>query len=146
MGLVKTTTVGILVGALSLSGCSVAEVRGKAPTTPNECEANWLQETGAVPADAIEQGTQADNVVASFFIALTRAFMDPHVAHARYRNCLESVGVTDVNGFLATDSTQARELGSTINNIVAYAPPKRPAHCPPGASVLYGGSGYCVGR
>jgi len=76
--------------SLMVSGCSVAEIRGKAPTTVDECEANWLQETGAIAHDAFEI--------------------------------------------------------TTIKPIVAVGPPKRPAHCPPGAGVLYGGSGYCVGR
>ena len=136
----------LLCAAVMLTGCSVAEIRGKTPTTVDECEANWLQETGAVSAGSIDNGTVADNAVASFLIAVARTFADPQVAHARYRTCLETVGVTDVNAFLATDSDQARALGATINPLVAYAPPKKPAHCPPGASVLYGGTGYCVGR
>ena len=143
----KATTVALCV-ALLTTGCSVAEIRGKAPTTVDECEATWLQETGAVAHDAFEikNDTRADNAVAAFFIAIARMFTDPHVAHERFRNCLESVGVMDVNAFLATDSDLAREHGATIKPIVAAGPPKRPAHCPPGASVLYGGSGYCVGR
>ncbi len=145
MTLGKFTT-GLLCAALTLSGCAVADITSKAPTNVDECEANWLLETGAIAPDAIDQGTRADDAVMGLFVAIARAFTDPNIAHARYRNCLESVGVVDVNAFLATDSDQARALGATINPIVAYAPPKRPAHCPPGASVLYGGAGYCVGR
>lgn len=144
----KTATTVALCVVLTLGGCSVAEIRGKAPTNVDECEANWLQETGAVAHDAFEikNDTRADNAVAAFLIAVSRLFMDPHVSHARYRDCLASVGVTDVRGYLQTNSDQAIAHGVTTSPVVAIAPPKRPSYCPPGAGVLYGGAGYCVGR
>lgn len=146
MSVIKGAAMFAVCAATVLSGCSVAEVRGKAPTTPNECEANWLQEVRAVTPEEVVPADNADGLFAAFFVRLAIAFTDPTTAHRRYRACLRDVGVTDVNGFLATHSDLRDDLGIYVEPPIPYGPPTRPAHCPVGASVLYGGAGYCVGR
>lgn len=146
MALAKTGGVLALCAAMGLSGCSVAEVRGKAPISPDECEANWLQEIGAVTPEEVVPADNPDGFVAAFLVRVAIAFTEPTVAHRRYRSCLRDVGVSDVNGFLATHSDLRDDLGIYVEPPIPYGPPTRPAHCPVGASVLYGGAGYCVGR
>jgi hypothetical protein len=134
----KSARVGALCGVLVLSGCSVQQVQQKAPTTPDDCRAIWFQERGVhVPR---ETKTFAD-VVEALFSGFARQTTSTAAANGRYRNCLSNVGVTDVDAFEAG----ARQGQSHAPHLPRLAPP-RPAFCPPGASVLYGGSGYCVGR
>ncbi len=146
MGLAKMTGVLALCSATVLSGCSVAEVRGKMPTTPDECEANWLQEIGAVKPEEVQTANAPDGLVQAFMVRIALAFTDTTIANRRYRACLRSVGIEDVNAFVSTDSDLRRDLGIYVEPPLALGPPRRPAHCPVGASVLYGGAGYCVGR
>ena len=146
MGLVKTAGIVALCAATALSGCSVAEVRGKAPTTPDQCEANWLQEIGAVTPEEVKTANEPDGLFQAFMVRIALVFTDATIAHRRYRACLRSVGIEDVNAFVSTDSDLRRDLGVYVEPPLALGPPKRPAHCPVGASVLYGGAGYCVGR
>ena len=146
MGLAKAGGILALSVLTVVSGCSVAEVRGVTPTTPDQCEANWLQEIGAITPEEVETATNPGGLVQAFMVRIAVGFTDATTAHRRYRACLRSVGVDDVNGFLATDSDLRQSLGIYVEPPIAYGPPKRPAHCPVGASVMYGGTGYCVGR
>lgn len=146
MGLAKTAGVLALCAATTISGCSVADVRGKAPVTPDECEANWLQEIGAVTPEEVESAREPDGLFQALMIRVALIFTDTTIANRRYRACLRSVGIDDVNAFVATDSDLQDELGIYVAPPIPAGPPRRPAHCPVGASVLYGGAGYCVGR
>lgn len=146
MSVVKFGFVGALCAVMGVSGCSVAEVRGKAPVSPDQCEENWLQEIGAVKPEEVESAANPDGFVASFLVRFAIAFTEPAVANRRYRACLRSVGITDVNAYLSTDSDVTQRLGVYVQPPLYLEAPSRPAHCPRGAGVLYGGSGYCIGR
>lgn len=146
MGLVKTGGILALCIATTLTGCSVAEVRGKAPVTADECEANWLQEIGAVTPEEVVTANEPDGLFQAFMVRIAVMFTDATIANRRYRACLRSVGVRDVNSFVASGSSLQQDLGIYVAPPIPAGPPQRPSHCPAGASVLYGGAGYCVGR
>jgi len=56
-----------------LSGCSVAEVRGKTPVNSNECQENWLQEIGAVRPEEVVSATNKDSFMEAFLLRFTVA-------------------------------------------------------------------------
>jgi len=146
MSLMKIGAIGALCGVTILSGCSVSEVRGKQPVNANECQENWLQEIGAVQPEEVQSAAEKDGFMEALLVRFAVSFMEPTVAHRRYRACLRRVGVTDVNGYLASEGDVTERLGIYVAPPLVYETPAKPAHCPRGAGVLYGGSGYCVGR
>jgi len=146
MSLMKMGAMAALCAMTVLSGCSVAEVRGKTPVNSNECQENWLQEIGAVRPEEVVSATNKDSFMEAFLLRFTVAFMEPAVAHRRYRACLRGVGIENVNGFLASEGDVTERLGIYVAPPLIYETPRKPAHCPVGGGVLYGGAGYCVGR
>lgn len=141
MGVSQFGTMGVLWSALVLSGCSVQAIRGEPAQTRAECHADWLTERRSDQGEDVSQATGfegwLDRVLFNF-VGFTTA---TDVADARYRACLERLGVTNVDAYNA----QNEALGQEGPYLHPQAP-LRPAHCPEYASVLYGGAGYCVGR
>lgn len=141
MGVSQIGTVGVLCAALVLPGCSVQTIRGEPAQTRAECRDDWLKERQSNTTDTLQQATGLEEWLNSLvvnFIGFTTA---PDVADARYRACLERLGVTNVDAYNA-QSVALGQDGPYLHPLE----PRRPAHCPEYASVLYGGAGYCVGR
>ena len=141
MGVTQVGTVAAVCAAMVLSGCSVTTVRGAPAETRAECRDDWLKERQSHQTGTARQATTFEDFVDGLlygFIGFTTA---PDVADARYRACLERLGVTNVDGYNAQNAA----LGQA-GPVLEPLPPRKPAHCPQYASVLYGGAGYCVGR
>jgi len=96
----------------------------------------------------MSMGAVLDMCGASCASHLTTAHLDPEpaVAHRRYRACLRGIGIENVNAFLASEGDVTERLGIYVAPPLIYETPRKPAHCPVGGGVLYGGAGYCVGR
>ncbi|MCK0120223.1 hypothetical protein MWU61_06705 [Loktanella sp. F6476L] len=141
MGVTQIGTVSAVCAALILPGCSVANMRGAPAQTRAECHSDWLRERQSNQTGTVQEAVDFEELMLRFLYSFAAFTTAPGVADARYRSCLERLGVTNVDAY----SAQNRELGQTGPRLEPL-PPRRPAHCPPGASVLYGGAGYCVGR
>jgi hypothetical protein len=141
MGISQIGTVGLMCSALVLSGCSAQAIRGEPAQTRDECRTDWLTERQSDQGANVSEKTGferwLDGVLFNF-VGFTTA---TDVADARYRACLERLGVTDVDAYNAQNEALGQE-GPYLHPLA----PRRPAHCPEYASVLYGGAGYCVGR
>ena len=141
MGTTQIATVAALCSAMVLPGCSVTTVRGEPAQTRAECREDWLKERQSHQTGTAHQATNFEEWLDGLlynFIGFTTA---PDVADARYRACLTRLGVENVDGYNAQNAALGQE-GPYLEPL----PPRRPAHCPQYASVLYGGAGYCVGR
>lgn len=77
----------------------------------------------------------------TLLIAFSGATTAPATADARYRMCLTRNGVTDTESYMANN-----HVGDATIPYVTPLPPRRDPRCPRGAGVLYGGTGYCIGR
>jgi hypothetical protein len=141
MGVTQIGTTSALFAALALSGCSAAAVRGEPAQTRAECHDDWLIERQSTEASKASGASDFEELMLHLFYNFAAFTTAPGDADARYRSCMERLGVTDVDGYNA----QSTALGQA-SPYLEPLPPRRPAHCPAGASVLYGGSGYCVGR
>lgn len=141
MGVTQVGTVAVLCVALVLPGCSVTSVRGEPAQTRSECRDDWLKERQAQQVGTAREAATFEDFINGLlygFIGFTTA---PDVADARYRACLERLGVQNVDAYNAQNAAIGQD-GPYLEPL----PPRRPAHCPRYASVLYGGAGYCVGR
>ena len=141
MGITQIGTIGVLCAALVLSGCSAQAVRGKPAETRDECRQDWLKERQSHQTGTVRQSSTFAELLDGLFFNFVGFTTAPDVANARYRACLERLGVTNVDAFNA----QNEALGLEGPYLPPLAP-RRPAHCPEYASVLFGGAGYCVGR
>jgi hypothetical protein len=141
MGVTQIGTISALFATLALSGCSAAAVRGEPAQTRAECHEDWLRERQSNQTGRAREASNFDELMLRLLYNFAAFATAPGDADARYRSCMERLGVTDVDGYNA----QSTALGQT-SPYLDPLPPRRPAHCPAGASVLYGGSGYCVGR
>lgn len=141
MGVLKLGVVATMSAALVLPGCSAQTIRGEPAQTRAECREDWLKERQSNQTGTAHQATGFEEWFEALlfnFVGFTTA---PDVADARYRACLARLGVTNVDAYQEQNATLGQE-GPFLDPL----PPRRPAHCPRYAPVLYGGSGYCVGR
>jgi len=141
MGFMRFGAMAAMSAALVLPGCSAQTIRGAPAETRAECREDWLKERQSNKTGTAHQSTGFEELVEAMMANFIGFTTDPGVADARYRACLERLGVTNVDGYHA----QNEALGQD-GPYLAPLPPRRPAHCPQYASVLYGGAGYCVGR
>jgi len=141
MGLAKGVLVSAICGTLVLSGCSAQSVKLEAAKNPSDCRADWFEERGYKTATPSSDATGFEALVEALLSSFARNTTSTAVANQRYRQCLQSFGVTDTDAY-ENASRYAGENAPYLQRL----PPKRAAYCPSHASVLYGGSGYCVGR
>ena len=137
----KTMLVGALCGVMALSGCSVRAVQQTPPESVDDCRDYWKVERGAAPVKVAEGTNAFDAFVLRLLSGTARQTTSTAAANQRYRQCLTQFGVTN-----ADDFESAASQGDPTAPYLQRLPPKRPVGCPPGVSVMYGGSGYCVGR
>lgn len=141
MGVMKLGMVAAISAALVLPGCSAQAIRGEPAQTRAECRDDWLKERQSNQSDTAHQALDFEEWVEALLHNFIGFTTDPAVADARYRACLERLGVQNVDAYNAQNAAIGQE-GPYLEPL----PPRRPAHCPRYASVLYGGAGYCVGR
>jgi len=141
MGLAKGALVSALCATMLASGCSVQSVQREPAKGVDDCRAYWFEERGYGKTRPLDGAPDFATVIESFMSAFARSTTSTAAANQRYRTCLQNFGVTDTDAF----ESAARYTGEN-GPYLQKLPPLRPAYCPPNASVLYGGSGYCVGR
>ena len=143
----------IAATALILSGCTAADLRGTPASSPEECRADWQQERRAAGAGAVSTANAAA-AIATIFVSAAISADRKQAANNRFKTCLARFGVTDIEGYFGEDAegvasaaTDQRAPGrDAFNRPVSSAPSfTSSGACQPGAGVLQGGSGYCVG-
>lgn len=152
------------VSGLLLAGCTAEGFRGVPAASVDECRGDWERDRHAANAGIVATGNVAALVLTTL-VSTAASVERRQAADDRFRQCLLRFGVSDADAFLATvDPDTDRVLAPAPRQSVpapfpsaqVSAPLSQPVAppapalteptqgCPVGASVLFGGVGYCT--
>lgn len=151
--MLSKTLAFVAVGALVLSGCTAADLRGTPAASPEECRADWAQERRAASGGVVNTGSLGA-AIATLVVSSAISADRKQAANDRFRACMARFGVADIEAYFGEDldtaviATPAQSVpvrsGFDAPSAATLAP--RSPGCPANASVLYGGATYCTGR